>query len=181
MLGQNLHVRGERHEAVMVMLDRPLDYTMPLVMDLVNGEGTGLNFRHEKAGELIAEIHKVDSTKDDDPDAYNEHCEEASEIRLAELLLERLPLLPSARMGRGWAGLYPVTADYCSLVGPIDPDEPGLVTAAGAGGYGIQLAPVVGQMAADWVLHGAPVSTPGMERLAPSATRTIVSKSRSSP
>ena len=173
MFGQELHVRAERHEAVMVLLDRPLDYTMPMVMDLVNGEGTGLNFRHEKPGELIAEIHKVDSTSDEDPDAYNEHCEEASKIHLAELLLERLPLLPGARLGRGWAGLYPVTADHRPLVGPIDPDEPALITAAGAGGYGIQLAPVIGQIAADWALHGAPVSTPGLESLAPSASRNV--------
>ena len=175
LFGQTLHVRPERHEAVLVLLDRPLDYTMPMVMDLVNGEGTGLNFRHEKAGELIAEIHKVDATRSEDPDDYNEHCEEASKIHLAELLLERLPHLPGARLGRGWAGLYPVTADHRPLVGPIDPGEPNLVTAAGAGGYGIQLAPVIGQIAADWALHGAPVSTPGLADLTPSPHRNVAS------
>jgi sarcosine oxidase, subunit beta len=175
IFGQKLHVRPERHEAVMVLLDRPLDYTMPMVMDLVNGEGTGLNFRHEKAGELIAEIHKVDSRSAEDPDGYNEHCDEVSKIHLAELLLERLPLLSGARLGRGWAGLYPVTADHRPFVGPIDANEPTLVTAAGAGGYGIQLSPVIGQIAADWALHGAPVSTPGMEVLAPSGARNVAS------
>lgn len=172
IFGQRLNVRPERHEAVMVLLDRPLDYTMPMVMDLVNGEGTGLNFRHEKAGALIAEIHKAD-TRAEDPDDYNEHCEEESKIHLAELLLERLPHLPGARLGRGWAGLYPVTADHRPFVGPVDVGEPHLVTAAGAGGYGIQLAPVIGQIAADWVLHGAPVSAPGLEMLAPSPARNV--------
>jgi len=173
IFGQKLHVRPERHEAAMVLLDQPLGYTMPMVMDLVNGEGTGLNFRHEKSGELIAEIHKVDSTRAEDPDAYNEQCDEASKIHLAELLLERLPHLPGARLGRGWAGLYPVTADHRPFVGPIDAREPNLVTAAGAGGYGIQLAPVIGQIAADWALQGAPVSTPEMEMLAPSPARNV--------
>lgn len=173
ILGQRLHVRAERHEAVLVLLDRPLDYTMPMVMDLVNGEGTGLNFRHEKQGELIAEIHKGDVAHSEDPDAYNEHCDEASKIHLAELLLERLPSLSGARLGRGWAGLYPVTADHRPFVGPIDAGEPAIITAAGAGGYGIQLAPVIGQMAADWALHGAPVSMPGLESLAPTAARNI--------
>ncbi len=172
IFGQKLNVRPERHEAVMVLLDRPLDYTMPMVMDLVNGEGTGLNFRHEKAGELIAEIHKADA-RAEDPDDYNEHCEEESKIHLAELLLERLPHLPGARLGRGWAGLYPVTADHRPFVGPVDLTEPYLVTAAGAGGYGIQLAPVIGQIAADWALHGAPVSAPGLEILAPSPLRNV--------
>ncbi len=173
ILGQSLHVRAERHEAVLVLLDRPLDYTMPMVMDLVNGEGTGLNFRHEKQGELIAEIHKGDVAHSEDPDAYNEHCDEASKIHLAELLLERLPSLSGARLGRGWAGLYPVTADHRPFVGPIDADEAAIITAAGAGGYGIQLAPVIGQIAADWALHGAPVSAPGLESLAPTAARNV--------
>lgn len=173
LFGQRLHIWPERHEAVVVHLDEPLDYTMPMVMDLVNGEGSGLNFRHEKRTELIAEIHKVDSAAPEDPDNYNDQCEERSKVRLAELLLERLPDLPGARLGRGWAGLYPVTADHRPFVGPIDVSEPSLVTAAGAGGYGIQLAPVIGQIAADWVLHGAPVSAPGTESLLPSAGRNI--------
>ena len=159
----------------MVLLDRPLDYTMPMVMDLVNGEGTGLNFRHEKPGALIAEIHKVTPARAEDPDAYDDQCDDGSKVRLAELLLERLPLLPEARLGRGWAGLYPETADHRPFVGPLDTAEPALVTAAGAGGYGIQLAPVIGQMAADWVLRGSPVSTPGMESLAPSSARNVAS------
>ena len=173
LFGQGLHIWPERHEAVVIHLDEPLGYTMPMVMDLVNGEGSGLNFRHEKPSELIAEIHKVNSIAPEDPDNYNDQCEEQSKVDLAELLLERVPDLPGARLGRGWAGLYPVTADHRPFVGPIDASEPTLITAAGAGGYGIQLAPVIGQIAADWVLHGAPVSVPGSQSLAPSAERNI--------
>jgi sarcosine oxidase subunit beta len=176
LFGQMLHIFPERHEAVVIHLDPPLDYTMPMVMDLVNGEGTGLNFRHEKRAELIAEIHKANCSGPEDPDNYNDHCDDASKEKLAELLLERVPDLPGARLGRGWAGLYPVTADHRPLVGFIDPSEPRIVTAAGAGGYGIQLAPVIGQVAADWALHGAPVSAPGTERLSPTPDRNISSK-----
>ncbi|MGH0237091.1 NAD(P)/FAD-dependent oxidoreductase [Sinorhizobium meliloti] len=173
MFGQTLHVRPERHEAITIHLDQPLGYIMPMVMDLVNGEGTGLNFRHEKEGELIAEVHKVASLPPEDPDAYNEQCEEESKVSLAELLLERVPGLPGARLGRGWAGLYPMTADSRPFVGPINPSEPTLITAAGAGGYGIQLSPVIGQVAADWALHGGPVSAPETERLVPTAERNV--------
>lgn len=173
LFGQRLHVWSERHEAVVIHLDQPLDYTMPMVMDLVNGEGSGLNFRHEKKNELIAEIHKVNAAKPEDPDNYNDQCDESSKVKLAELLLERLPDLPGARLGRGWAGLYPVTEDHRPFVGFVVPAETTLVTAAGAGGYGIQLAPVIGQIAADWVLHGAPVSAPGTEILSPTAKRNI--------
>lgn len=156
---------------IVIHLDRPLDYIMPMVMDLVNGQETGLNFRHEKQGELIAEIHQASSLLPEDPDNYNDQCEEESKARLAELLLDRLPDLPRACLGRGWAGLYPVSVDHRPLVGPVDPSEPSLVTAAGAGGYGIQLGPVIGQLAADWALHGAPVSAPGTEILAPTTGR----------
>jgi sarcosine oxidase subunit beta len=173
LFGQALYVRPERHEAVTILLDQPLDYTMPMVMDLVNGEGSGLNFRHEKPHELIAEVHKVDSLEPENPDLYNDQCDEESKIHLAELLLERMPDLPGARIGRGWAGLYPVTADHRPFVGPIDMAEPTLVTAAGAGGYGIQLSPVIGQIAADWALHGAPASLPGAEALLPATSRNV--------
>jgi len=173
MFGQELHVRPERHEALAIHLDEPLPYTMPMVMDLVNGEGTGLNFRHEKAGELIAEIHKVESTVPENPDDFNDQCEEGSKVSLAEMLLERVPDLPGARLGRGWAGLYPVTADHRPYVGPIDPSEPRLVTAAGAGGYGIQLSPVIGMIVADWVLRGKPEGVPGSHKLAPTPDRNV--------
>lgn len=171
MFGQELHVFPERHEAIAIHLDRPLDYIMPMVMDLVNGEGTGLNFRREKAVELIAEVHKVKSPEPENPDSYNDQCDEDSKVELAEMLLERVPDLPGASLGRGWAGLYPVTADHRPFVGPIDLSEPTFVTAAGAGGYGIQLSPVIGQVAADWALHGTPVSAPGTEILRPTTER----------
>ena len=167
ILGQVLNVYPERHEAITILLDRPLGYIMPMVMDLVEGEGTGLNFRHDTDQQLIAEVHKSSSTHPEDPDDYNDQCDERSKVHLAELLLERLPGLSGARLGRGWAGLYPTSADHLPYVGPVDPDEPSLVTAAGAGGYGIQLAPVIGQIAADWVVHGAPVSAPETAELSP--------------
>jgi sarcosine oxidase subunit beta len=180
LFGQRLHIFPERHEAIVIHLDPPLDYTMPMVMDLVNGEGTGLNFRHEKRGELIAEIHKASAAAaPENPDDYNEQFEDVSKERLAELLLERLPDLPGARLGRGWAGLYPVTADHRPFVGLFDASEERLVTAAGAGGYGIQLAPVIGQIAADWALHGGPVSAPGTECLSPTPDRNVPVKSHS--
>jgi sarcosine oxidase subunit beta len=144
-----------------------------MVMDLVDGEGTGLNFRYEKRNELIAEIHKVNPSPPEDPDNYNDQCNDESRIMLAELLLERVPHLPGARLGRGWAGLYPVTADHRPFVGAVDPSEPRLITAAGAGGYGIQLAPVIGMIAADWILHDASVSVPGGEILAPTPERNL--------
>ncbi len=171
MFDQILHIHPERHEALTILLDRPLEYVMPMVMDMIDGQGTGLNFRHDKPGELISEIHQVMSPEAEDPDDYIQQCSDSSREYLAELLLERLPDLPGARLGRGWAGLYPVSADGLPLVGPLDIGEPGLITAAGAGGYGIQLAPVIGQVALDWAIHGAPHAAPEAMALQPVSAR----------
>lgn len=173
VLGQTLQVIPERHEAMVIHLSQPLDYTMPMVMDLVDGEGTGLNFRHDKPGELVAEIHRTQDAPPEDPDRYNEICDEASKEHLAELLLERVPDLPGAALGRGWAGLYPMSPDRQPLVGRIDPREPRIVTAAGAGGYGIQLAPAIGAIAAGWVMDDAPETLPDKGRLAPLPDRNL--------
>ncbi len=172
LFGQTLHVLPERHQAVTIHLAEPLPYVMPMIMDLVQGgTGTGLNVRHDRPGQLITEIHKVTATTGEDPDSYNDQLDEAAKEQLAELLLERMPELPGASFGRGWAGLYPRSSDGRPYVGPIDPAEPTLVTAAGAGGYGIQLGPVIGQLAADWILDGAPASIPEARRLLPTPDR----------
>jgi sarcosine oxidase subunit beta len=170
--GQSLPILPERHEAVTIRLPEPLAYAMPMVMDLVyGGGGTGLNFRHDRPGQLVTEIHKSAVAEAADPDDYNEQMEDAGKEYLAELLVERLPGLTGAGFGHGWAGLYPQSMDRRPLVGPFD-GEPHLVAAAGAGGYGIQLCPIIGALTADWLTEGAPVTLPEAAVLRPSAKGT---------
>lgn len=171
LFGKSLPVLPERHEAVTIRLPERLAYTMPMVMDLVyGGGGTGLNFRHDRPGQLVTEIHKSTGAGRADPDAYNELIEDAGKEYLAELLLERLPGLSGAGFGHGWAGLYPESIDGRPLVGPFD-GETHLVAAAGAGGYGIQLSPIIGALAADWLTEGSPVTLPEAGALRPHAAR----------
>jgi len=173
LFGHALTVIPERHQAVVIKLPAPLPYTMPMVMDYVPGttSGTGLNFRHDRAGELIAETHRSYDTEGSDPDNYDQLLDDRTKDELAELLLERLPELSDAGFGRGWAGLYPKSPDGRPIVGPMSDDEPMLVAAAGAGGYGIQLSPIIGQLAADWIVSGEPRSMPAAMRLKPSPAR----------
>ncbi len=173
LFGKALPVVPERHEAITIKLAEPLSYIMPMVMDLVyGGGGTGLNFRHQRPDELVAEIHKVTDAMVADPDSYDEGIGEDAKEHLAGLFLERLPALASAGFGRGWAGLYPQTLDGRPFVGLFD-DESRLVAAAGAGGYGIQLGPVIGALAADWMISGRPVTVPGAQSIRPSESRLI--------
>lgn len=173
LFGKTLTVIPERHQAVTIKLPAPLPYTMPMVMDYVPGttSGTGLNFRHDRPGELIAETHRSYDTAGSDPDNYDQLLDDRTKDELAELLLERLPELSDAGFGRGWAGLYPKSPDGRPIVGPLSDDEPMLVAAAGAGGYGIQLSPIIGQLAADWICSGEPKSMPAAIRLKPSPAR----------
>ncbi len=171
LFGRRLPMLPERHEAVTIRLPEPLAYVMPMVMDLVyGGGGTGLNFRHDQPGQLVTELHKSAGTEVADPDDYNDQIEDAGKEHLAELLLERLPGLHGAGFGHGWAGLYPECSDRRPLVGPFD-GEPHLIAAAGAGGYGIQLSPIIGALAADWLTEGAPITLPEAAALRPDSAR----------
>ena len=66
--------------------------------------------------------------------------------------------------------MYPESIDGRPLVGPFD-GEPRLIAAAGAGGYGIQLSPIIGALVADWLVAGAPVTLPEAAGLRPDAAR----------
>jgi len=173
LFGHPLPIRPERHEAVTIRVPEPLPYVMPMVMDLVHGGGgTGLNFRHDRPDELIAEIHSA-SGASTDPDDYDQQIADLSKEHLAQLLLERLPGLAGAGFGRGWAGLYPESPDGRPFVGPFA-GEPHLIAAAGAGGYGIQLAPVIGALVADWLIGGEARTIPGADVFRPNAARVGV-------
>jgi len=56
---------------------------------------------------------------------------------------------------RKWAGLRSFVADKTPVVG-FAPDAPGFFWLAGQGGYGIQTAPALGELAAAFV-RGLPV------------------------
>ncbi len=61
--------------------------------------------------------------------------------------VQRAADLPVRRVVRAWAGLRSFVADRTAVVG-FDPGVPGFFWLAGQGGYGIQTAPAMGQLAA---------------------------------
>ena len=64
-----------------------------------------------------------------------------------------LPRLAQTSIIRSYAGLRPWSPDHLPLVGPVE-GVPGLYLATGHEGAGIGLAPVTGQIIADWVVGG---------------------------
>ncbi len=174
LLGVEMALLPQRHQAVAVHLPHPLPYTMPSVMDYTPGAGgRGVYFRDERPGQLIAGLHSEEALAAvDDPDRFARGADEEFLEEVAALLAARLPTLADARLAHGWAGLYPVSPDGLPIVGPA-PAEPSVILAGGAGGSGIQLSPVIGELVADWVLHGEPRAVADARLLLPGRSSLV--------
>jgi sarcosine oxidase, subunit beta len=168
LLGTAAHVLPQRHQALVAYLPRPLDYLMPMIMDYVPGTGQdGLYFRHESAESMIAGLHTEDVLHDIvDPDDYGRGDEHAFMDEVARRLVHRLPGLAASRLGNVWAGLYPISPDGQPAVGPYR-ERPGVVAALGAGGSGLQSAPGIGRIAAEWIARDEPSSIGAAASLLP--------------
>jgi sarcosine oxidase subunit beta len=167
LLGCELELIPQRRQACVVLLPRELSYTMPSVVDYTPGSGNqGVYFRHEGAGRLIAGLHADEPLGTPaDPDRYARNADVEFLEALAGALADRLPSLEGSRLTGGWAGLYPMSPDGRPLVGPTSDGSPVIVV--GGGGAGIQISPALGELVADWVLHGEPRAVAHARGLAP--------------
>jgi sarcosine oxidase subunit beta len=167
LLGCELELVPQRRQACVVRLPRELSYMMPSVVDYTPGSGQpGVYFRHEGAGRLIAGLHADEPLGlPADPDQYARTADDEFLHALAGALSDRLPGLADSQLSGGWAGLYPMSADGRPLVGPTSEGAP--VVVVGGGGAGIQISPALGELVADWVLHGEPRTVAGARGLAP--------------
>ena len=80
---------------------------------------------------------------------------EELDVAMAVDRLEMATTLQIRQVRRKWAGLRSFVADKTPVVG-FAPDAPGFFWLAGQGGYGIQTAPAMGELAAA-LLRGQPV------------------------
>jgi sarcosine oxidase subunit beta len=156
LLGTRISVRPERHQAITIELGRSVDWVLPCVVDYIPGSrDDGLSLRHEGNRQMFATLHNEQSVlPESNPDSYNPQVDAGFTDIIIGLILDRFPSLGDCGLGRGWAGLYPMTPDGYPIVGAA-PEDPTVVQAAGGCGNGIQLAPAIGQVATDWVLDGA--------------------------
>jgi D-arginine dehydrogenase len=123
---------------------RPIDPDWPFVVDV----GDGFYFKPDGPNVLVS---PADETPDLPGDAR------AAEIDVA-LALDRVNAVTDLGLRsvpRSWAGLRTFAPDGCPVVG-FDPDVAGLFWFAGQGGYGIQTASAMAEVAAA-LLDGRPV------------------------
>ncbi len=95
------------------------------------------------------------SPANEDPVAPQDVQPEELDIAIAVDRIETATTLQIRQVRRKWAGLRSFVADKSPVVG-FAPDAPGFFWLAGQGGYGIQTAPAMGQLAAALV-QGQPV------------------------
>jgi glycine/D-amino acid oxidase-like deaminating enzyme len=88
-----------------------------------------------------------------DPESYDRSADDDYLADTRTALERRMPDLPLGEVERAWAGLYPVSPDGLPIVGPA-PSDPSVILAVGGGGSGIQMSPIIGALAADWIAFG---------------------------
>jgi sarcosine oxidase subunit beta len=71
-----------------------------------------------------------------------------------DVAIHRVPALAEARIQSGWTGIRPLTPDNLPILGPVKGLD-GYVNDCGWGGEGVMLAPVGGQLIAEFIADGA--------------------------
>jgi sarcosine oxidase subunit beta len=169
LLGAPAHAIPQRHAFLFARMQRPLPYLMPSVMDYVPGSGRlGLMWRHDSPTSLITGLHSEDLMHDVvDPDRYRRGGDDPAYMAaVGEQLEERLPGVGELTLGGLWAGIYPVSPDGEPAVGPYAA-RPTVIAALGAGGAGLQSAPGIGRIVAEYVVHGETRTIPAAVGLSP--------------
>jgi sarcosine oxidase subunit beta len=160
LLGIQVPIIPLRNQIGIWRLDRPLDRVLPMVMDYIPHTGTrGLYVAtYDDAHHVLAGLHSEEVVGDGvDPDAYEQGADGDYLADTRSALERRMPDLPLGAVERAWAGLYPVSPDGLPIVGPAT-DDMSVIVAAGGGGSGIQMSPIMGAIAADWIAYGDPRS-----------------------
>ena len=118
----------------------------PMVVDM----STGFHYRPEGLGLLMAWNDPSETP------GFKTNFDPAFIEKILSRGVQRLPVLKEAEVNprRAWAGLYAMTPDHHSVLGPV-PDLPGFFLANGFSGHGVMHSPATGRILADLILKGA--------------------------
>jgi sarcosine oxidase subunit beta len=123
----------------------------------------GLYLREEGDSQLFAGVHnRYEDAEQLDP-AHARAVDEEMYLEIADVADEYLPQHADLDVSNEWVGLRSLTPDDRPLVGESSVD--GFYLAAGMGGYGVTLAPAIGEIVAEDVLGRA--SSPHEQCLSP--------------
>lgn len=145
MVGVEIPVQPVRRQIVVTAPFPQIPESFPMVVDF----DIALYMHRESGGMLIGMSNR------DEPPGFNTLLDQEYVLQIVEKAMHRLPMLESAQIMRGWAGLYEVSPDYHSIVGEARGIR-GFVCANGFSGHGFMHSPIIGQLVGEIILTGKP-------------------------
>ena len=144
MADAELPVEPLRRQLVPTEPFEGLPKRFPMVIDM----STGFHFRREGKGILLA------WNDPDETPGFKTEFDNGFVEKILTRAAARVPCLADAEVNprRAWAGLYEMTPDHHSIIGPA-PNVKGLFFVNGFSGHGVMHSPASGRITADLVLH----------------------------
>jgi sarcosine oxidase subunit beta len=143
MLDVNLPSKPFRHEILICEPTKP--FLDPMVSDLSDGT----YFSQTMRGEICGGVSDPDEPSSMETGSSFDFLQ-----RMCRSMTRLLPSLAGLRVMRQWAGFYDETPDGQPILGRVDGVD-GFIQLNGFGGHGFMLAPIMGKMAAEWILRKA--------------------------
>ena len=146
MAGIDLPIDPVRKMAFVFDPKIKFDYNLPLVIDT---DGL-LYFRHESGKTIL-----TGKSIPDEPPGFNFEWDRDYYMDVVwPQVSERVPAFDTARLIRGWAGLYAMNRmDGNAIIGHLG-DVEGLYGAVGFSGHGLQQAPAIGKCVSELIQFG---------------------------
>lgn len=129
-----------------VFVTEPFDQLpdpLPMIIDFT----TGFYFHRESGGILMGMANRSE------PPSFHTGVEWDFLPAVLSRAVHRAPVLETARIKRGWAGLYEMTPDAHPILGEVSGLQ-GFLLAVGFSGHGFMHAPAVGKLLAELILDG---------------------------
>ncbi|MBI3732209.1 MAG: FAD-binding oxidoreductase [Chloroflexi bacterium] len=131
-----------------VFITEPFDL-MPPMCPMVIDFSPSFYFRREGPALLIGMADKSE------PPGFQTQWDASFRDKVIEQAIHRVPVIESARIARGWGGLYDTTPDANPIIGPV-PEVENFLVAAGFSGHGFMHSPMAGQLIAEMICGEAP-------------------------
>ncbi len=145
LAGQELPVEPLRRMLVPTEPFPGLPEPLPMVIDMSNG----FHFRREGLGLLLA------WNDPEEKPGFNTQFDPAFIEKILTRAVNRVPAFWNLEVNprRAWAGMYEMTPDHHSILGPA-PGLEGFFFANGFSGHGVMHSPATGRIVADMILYG---------------------------
>ena len=145
-LGVEVPLQTVRHQVL--ILRRPEEHVPdhPVIGDLVNS----LSARPDSGNLTLVGAGEEERA---DPESYDRGVDISVAEQVSSKLMARMPGMSEAQFRGGWSGLFTTTPDWHPILDRAEGVE-GLYCAIGFSGHGFKLAPMVGIVMAEMVVHG---------------------------